>query len=324
MTKLVIMIPCFNEAATLPETFRALPTKIAGIDVLETLVVDDGSKDGTADVARGLGVTHVVSLPWNMGLATAFVVGATKAVEVGADFVVNTDADNQYCADDIPLLVKPLLEARADIVVGERPIEQIEHFSPVKKRLQRFGSMLVRWLSGTAVQDSPSGFRALSRRAVLRTNIFNKYTYTHEMLIGSGRKGLKVVGVPIRVNPGKQRPSRLVKSVLQYVYRSGVTIVRMYYVYAPARFFTKVAAFFGALSLILILRFFYYYFFTNQGNGWIQSLIFAAIGSTFCGLSLALAIVGDMIAVNRMLLEDIQFMQREQKYRKPEPPAGAS
>ena len=167
--------------------------------------------------------------------------------------------------------MRPLLEARADIVVGERPISQIQHFSPLKKWLQRFGSMLVRWLSRTEVRDSPSGFRALTRRAVLRTNIFNRYTYTHEMLIGSGRKGLRVLGVPIRVNPGKQRPSRLVKSVFSYVYRSGVTIVRMYYVYAPARFFTKVAAFFGTLSLILIARFFYYYFFTNQGNGWIQS-----------------------------------------------------
>jgi glycosyltransferase involved in cell wall biosynthesis len=313
--KLVIMIPCFNEAETLPETLRALPKKVDGIDRLETLVVDDGSRDGTADVARKQGVDHVVSLPWNMGLATAFMVGAMKAVEQGADFVVNTDADNQYCADDIPLLVRPLLEARADIVVGERPISEIRHFSALKKWLQRFGSTLVRALSGTEVRDSPSGFRALTRRAILRTNIFNRYTYTHEMLIASGRKGLRVLGVPIRVNPGKGRPSRLVQSVAQYVFRSGVTIVRFYYVYAPGRFFTRLAAIVALPSLALIGRFLYYLWFTNQGEGRELSLVAGLIGVLLAAVAIALAIVCDMISVNRLLLEDIQFMQREKWYR---------
>jgi glycosyltransferase involved in cell wall biosynthesis len=312
--KLVIMIPCLDEAETLPETFRALPKKIDGIDAIETLVVDDGSRDGTADVARSIGVDHVLSLPWNMGLATAFMLGAMKAVELGADFVVNTDADNQYCADDIPTLVRPLLESRADIVVGERPIQEIQHFSIAKKWLQRLGSLMVRTLSGTQVRDSPSGFRALTRRAVLRTNIFNRYTYTHEMLIVSGRKGLRVVGVPIRVNPGVRRPSRLVRSVARYVYRSAITIVRMYYVYAPGKFFSRFAIAFGLVALILIGRFFYFYF-QSYGEGWVQSLVIAAIAATLSGLFWVLAVLGDMININRLILEDIQFMERERWFR---------
>jgi hypothetical protein len=237
-----------------------------------------------------------------------------KAVELGADLVVNTDADNQYNADDIALLVRPLLESRADIVVGERPIAEIQHFSWAKKWLQRLGSLLVRTLSGTQVRDSPSGFRALTRRAVLRTNIFNRYTYTHEMLIASGRKGLRVLGVPIRVNPTRPRPSRLIKNVFQYVYRSAITIVRMYYVYAPGAFFSKFALFFGAISLVLIGRFLYFYL-TNQSAVLVQSLVFAALAAMLSGLFWALAVVGDMININRMILEDIQFMERERWFR---------
>ena len=308
--KLVIMIPCLNEEKHLPETFAALPKKVEGIDRVEVLVVNDGSTDRTVEVARELGVDHVVSLPWNMGLARAFMAGAMAAVEAGADFVVNVDADNQYCADDIPKLLAPLLSREAEIVVGERPIAEIQHFSSLKKRLQRLGSTMVRWLSDTPVRDSPSGFRALTRRAILRTNIFNRFTYTHEMLIGSGRKGLKVVGVPIRVNRGQSRPSRLFTSIPSYIYRSGHTIIRMYYVYAPARFFTKFAIGFGLIATVLIARFLYYYA-TGNGGGWIQSLIFAAIAATASGLFGVLAILGDLFNINRLLLEDIQFMQRE-------------
>jgi glycosyltransferase involved in cell wall biosynthesis len=310
LPKLVIMIPCFNEEAHLPTTLACLPRALPGVGAIEVLVVDDGSTDRTVEVAKDLGVQHVVSLPWNMGLARAFMAGALSAVDAGADLLVNLDADNQYSADDIPRLLDPLLRQEADIVVGERPIDSIQHFSWLKKHLQRFGSMLVRWLSATTVRDSPSGFRALTRRAILRTNIFNRFTYTHEMLIGSGRKGLRVVGVPIRVNPGQARPSRLFKSIRSYVYRSGVTIVRMYYVYAPGRFFTKLAAVFGLVAAILVGRFFWFYF-HGRGDGWIQSLVIAAIAATFCGLSAALAVVGDMININRLLLEDIQFMLRD-------------
>ncbi len=234
--KLIIQIPCFNEEETLPATVKDLPRSVPGVDLVEWLVVDDGSSDRTAEVARELGVDYVVSHPRNRGLAAAFLTGLDAALRAGADIVVNTDADNQYDATCIPALIKPIVDGSADLVVGERPIESVPEFSGVKKRLQRFGSWVVRRFSGTSVADAASGFRAFTRDAAMRMQVMGRYTYTLETLIQAGFEGLTVVSVPIRVNP-QTRPSRLVKSSGRYVWRSAQTIIRSFAVYRPFRFF---------------------------------------------------------------------------------------
>ncbi|WP_343212938.1 glycosyltransferase family 2 protein [Actomonas aquatica] len=299
--KLIIQIPCYNEAESLPATLADLPREVEGVDEVEWLVIDDGSSDDTAAVAALEGVDHVVKLPRNMGLARAFSAGLAACVERGADFIVNTDADNQYSAVDIPKLVAPLLRGEADIVIGARPIGTIEHFSPVKKALQKFGSQVARSLSRTEVADAPSGFRGFTRESAQRLNVFSSYTYTLETIIQAGQNDMVVLSVPVGVN-GKQRPSRLVKSIFSYVKRSMVTMVRIFMIYRPVTFFFTIGAVVGGAGLIGGLRFLYF-FAIGQGNGHVQSVVLSAVlvGS---GLSMwVLGLLADLISVNRRLLE---------------------
>lgn len=304
MVKLVIQIPCYNEEATLGTTIDSLPRTIPGVDQVEVLVVDDGSRDRTIEVAREHGVSHFVRFPRNRGLAAAFTAGLNASLALGADVIVNTDADNQYRADDIALLVAPVLEGRADIVVGARPIEQVEHFSGAKKLLQRLGSWVVRTVSGTTVSDAPSGFRAFSRHAAMRMNVFGNYTYTIETIIQAGRRNMAVASVPIRVN-AETRPSRLIRSIAGYVVQSAITILRVFIVYRPLRFFAILSLPFLAIGAILILRFLYF-FVIGQGNGYVQSIQIGTFFGLIGVLLVCLGVLADLVATNRILLEDIK------------------
>lgn len=303
MRKLIIQIPCFNEEQTLGIALAALPREVPGFDVVEWLVIDDGSRDRTADVARENGVDHIVRIPTNRGLANGFRTGLRACVRLGADVIVNTDADNQYCADDIPLLTAPILAREADIVVGARPIADTAHFSWRKKLLQKLGSWVVRLVSRTDVADAPSGFRAMSREAAKRLNVFNDYTYTLETLIQAGHQRLVVKSVAIRTNEDL-RPSRLLKSISSYIRFSAATIVRTFVAYRPLRFFGVP----GVLSLVGGLGIgarFLYYFANGRGGGHVQSLILTAI---LIGAGVTLILVGllaDLMAVNRKLLEKV-------------------
>ena len=303
--KLIIQIPCYNEEASLPATLATLPRSLPDVASIEWLVIDDGSRDRTVEVARAHGVDHVVSLPRNRGLARAFTVGLEACLAHGADIIVNTDADNQYCADDIAKLLAPILEGRADVVVGERPIAAIPHFSLVKKLLQKLGSSMVRFLSRTDVVDAPSGFRAFSRAAAMQLNVFSEYTYTLETIIQAGQKGMAVVSVPVRVN-GETRPSRLMSSTGSYIKRSALTMFRIFITYRPLRFFLSFGIPLFLIGFALGLRFLYYYL-TGDGSGKIQSTILAALlmggGAFLCVMGL----VVDLIAVNRQLLEKLQW-----------------
>jgi len=319
--KLIIQIPCFNEEATLPGTLADLPRTIPGIDEVEVLVIDDGSSDRTAEVARELRVDHIVRLPRNLGLARAFKAGLEASLAAGADLVVNTDADNQYRGEDIPALVKPILERRADIVVGARPIQEIEHFSPVKKALQRLGSQVVRWASRTSVPDAPSGFRAMTRAAAMRMHIFSEYTYTLETVIQAGQIGLTVVSVPIGVNP-QSRPSRLIRSIPSYLRRSALTIVRIFMTYRPFKFFAIPGTMALLAGLLIGLRFLYL-FAVGEGSGHVQSLL---LGVLLLGTGFFLVVVGllaDLIAVNRKLLEEVDYRIQELRDRLDGAPAAA-
>ena len=302
--KLVIQIPCYNEAATLGTTLRALPRAVPGLTRVEWLVIDDGSTDATADVAREHGVDHIVRLPVNRGLARAFMAGLAAAVSAGADVIVNTDADNQYCADDIPALVAPVVEGRADMVIGARPIAAIDHFSPAKKLLQRFGSRVVQLASRTRVPDAPSGFRAISRAAAVQLNVFSSYTYTLETIIQAGQKGLIVASVPVRVN-ADLRPSRLVRSIPQYVCRSALTIGHIFLIYRPFRFFVGVSSLCFLPGLLIGVRFLIEYA-RGHGQGHVQSLILASVLVTAALLFFMLGLLADLISVNRRLLEDLR------------------
>ena len=306
--KLVIQIPCRNEEASIGVTLAALPRKLPGIDVIEWLVVDDGSTDGTVEAARAGGVDHVVSFPRHRGLAKAFMAGLQAALAAGADVIVNTDGDNQYSAASIPDLVAPILAGKADIVVGSRPIGEIEHFSPLKKFLQRLGSWLVRLASNTQIEDAPSGFRAFSRDAAMRINVFSEYTYTLETIIQAGQKGMAVMAVSVKTNP-PVRPSRLVRSVPQYLLLSMATIIRIFVTYRPLRFFTILGLVFFTPGFLLGLRFLYYYL-TNRGVGHVQSVILSGLlmGAGF--LLMVIALVVDLIAVNRVLLENVDVRLR--------------
>lgn len=307
--KLIIQIPCYNEEPTLGIALSALPRTVPGIDCVEWLVIDDGSSDRTVDVAQAHGVDHIVRMPRNHGLARAFMAGLEAALKAGADIIVNTDADNQYCADDIPKLIEPLIAGRAEIVVGARPIGEIVHFSFGKKLLQRVGSAVVRMASNTSIPDAPSGFRAMSRNAAMQLNVFSDYTYTLETIIQAGQKGMAITSVPVRTN-ADLRPSRLVKSIPGYVQRSIFTIVRIFMTYKPFRFF----AFPGLLSFfcgfIIGLRFLFYYF-SEAGAGHVQSLILAALlmGNGF--FLVVTGLLADLIAVNRKLMEDVQYRLRK-------------
>lgn len=304
--KLIIQIPCLNEAETLPITLTDLPTAVAGFDAVEWLIIDDGSTDATAAVARAHGVHHVVRHTRNQGLAKAFMNGLRAATDLGADVIVNTDADNQYCADDIPKLVAPILAGHADIVVGARPIATIEHFSPAKKFLQKLGSWVVRVVSRTDIPDAPSGFRAMSREAAKRLMVFNDYTYTLETIIQAGQRNMAIVSVPIRVN-GDLRPSRLVKSIPGYIRRSIGTMIRIFVIYRPFRFFGMIGLTLLALGTLIGLRFMVFWLQGDSG-GHVQSLILAAIllGAGFN--TILIAFIADLLAANRKLLEDIRML----------------
>lgn len=302
--KLIIQIPCYNEEASLPITLNALPKQISGIDKIEILVIDDGSTDKTVEVAKANGVQHIVSMPHNCGLAKAFVAGINGALAQGADIIVNTDADNQYCADDIEKLVRPILNKEADIVIGARPVSNISHFSLLKKALQKLGSWVMRRVSSTQVEDAPSGFRAFSRSAALQINIFDNYTYTLETIIQARAKGLQLVCVPINVNPDL-RKSKLVRNMFDYIKRSVFTMLRMFIIYRPFRFFSILASLFFISGSLIGLRFLYYYVFSS-GSGHIQSLILSAILIIISVQIGVIAILSELFSINRKLLEDIQ------------------
>jgi glycosyltransferase involved in cell wall biosynthesis len=311
--KLIIQIPCYNEEETLGVTLSALPREIPGIDVVEWLIIDDGSTDSTVEVAKEHGVDHFVNLLRNRGLAIGFMEGIKACLNAGADIIVNTDADNQYNAEDIPKLVEPILKGEAEIVVGARPISEIEHFSISKKILQKLGSWVVRVASNTDIPDAPSGFRAISRDAALRINVFNNYTYTLETIIQAGQKGILIKSVPIRVN-GELRPSRLVKSIPSYIKRSIITIFRIFMTYRPFRFFLAPGITLLAFGGLLVLRFLIFWIF-GQGSGHVQSLVLAGVLS---GMGFQLVLVGwlaDLIAVNRKMLEEVQYVLRSKNIK---------
>lgn len=304
--KLVIQIPAYNEEKTILTALNALPKAVDGVDEIEILLINDGSTDDTVKIAKANGVVNFVDFKNNVGLAKAFSAGLAKSIEMGADIVVNTDADNQYCADDIKDLIKPILAGEADIVIGARPIDNIKHFSFIKKCLQRLGSYVMRLVSSTDVEDATSGFRAFSKNAAMQLNVFDNYTYTLETIIQAKAKGLEIVSVPVRVNP-ELRKSRLMKNIFEYILRSSMTILRMFIVYRPFRFFMLIALlFFLFPGFILWFRFMYFYL-MHSGAGHIQSLILSAI-LILSGVQISIiAILADLFSINRKLLEDVQF-----------------
>ena len=305
--KLIIQIPCLNEAETLPVTLADLPREVPGFDSVEWLVIDDGSSDGTSEVARAHGVDHIVRHPVNRGLARAFMSGLEAALEAGADVIVNTDADNQYRAECIPALVEPILAGRAQMVVGARPIADNPEFSPLKKLLQRLGSWTVRVASGTSIPDAPSGFRAYHREAALQLYVLNAYTYTLETIIQAGRKGIPLASVPVTVNRDL-RPSRLMSSTLDYIRRSIFTIVRIFVVYKPLRFFTFLAGLTALPGLIGIGRFLVYWG-MGEGGGHLQSLILSGALVATAAIFQMGGLMADVVSANRRLLEDIRARQ---------------
>lgn len=307
-TKLVIQIPCLNEAATLPATLADLPDAVPGIDIIETLVIDDGSRDGTSDVARACGVDHIVRLRRNKGLAAAFMAGIDASLKKGADFIVNTDADNQYAADDIARLLQPLLNGDADIVIGDRNIAGLEHMSARKRRLQRIGSWVVRQVSNTTVPDTTSGFRAYTREAALRMTIVSEFSYTLESIIQAGKKRMAIAHVPIRTNP-RLRESRLFSSAWTYIKASAATIVRIYAMYEPLKVFSYIGLTLFGIGLAVTLRFVYYYL-TGNGQGHLQSLILSAVLMIVGFQVILIGLVADVISANRKLIESLLLRVR--------------
>jgi glycosyltransferase involved in cell wall biosynthesis len=311
--KLIIQIPCFNEEETLPVTLADLPREVPGVDVVEWLVVDDGSTDRTVEVARELGVDHVVSHGRNRGLATAFMTGIDACLRAGADVIVNTDADNQYQAASIPDLIAPVLAGRADMVVGERPIAEISDFSWSKKVLQRLGSSVVRRFSGTGVRDAASGFRAYTRDAAMRVQVFGRYTYTMETIVQAGWNGIAVESVPIGVN-AKTRESRLVKSSSRYVWRSAQAIIRSFALYKPFRFFFTIGLVPVLLGVLVLARWLGLYLFEDEYTSRVPSLL-GGIGLIVVGAQVwAVAFLADLQAANRRVLEDLRLRARRSEY----------
>ncbi len=327
--KLIVQIPCYNEEATLPETVAAIPRRIEGIDSVEILVIDDGSTDCTIETARALGVDHLVTQTRNRGLAIAFRTGLDACLKAGADIIVNTDGDNQYSGADIPRLVRPILDGRADIVVGDRQTSRIPHFSPVKKLLQAMGSWAVRRLSGIDVPDAVSGFRAMSREAAMRLNNVSGFSYTTEMLIQAGRKRMAVISVPVATNK-VSRSSRLFRSIPDFIQRSLATMLRIYAMYQPLKVFAIVGAVLAVIGMLPILRFVYFYA-SGDGEGHVQSLVLGGVLVIIAVVSFLIGLVADLIGFNRQLLEITLEKVREtelklarmEEDRRPAPRPGA-
>ncbi len=308
-TKLIIQIPCFNEEESLPVTLADLPRTLPGIDIIEYLVIDDGSLDRTSEVARELGVHHIVRFTNNKGLARGFSAGIDRALALGADIIVNTDADNQYFGGDIEQLVRPILEGEADMVIGDRNTADIEHFSPIKRSLQRFGSWVVRRLSGTEVPDTTSGFRAYSREAALRMNVVSEFSYTLETIIQAGKQAIAITHVPVRTNP-MLRESRLFSSMSSYIKRSAATILRVYTMYEPLKMFSYVGLVLMGLGAVPGIRFVFLYL-AGDAGGHIQSLILAAILIILGFQVFILGVVADLIGANRKLIENVLYRVRK-------------
>ena len=308
MKKLIIQIPCLNEAQTLPATLADLPKSIPGVDAIEVLVIDDGSRDGTSDVARACGVDHIVRLRRNKGLAAAFQAGIDACLKAGADFIVNTDADNQYAGHEIPKLLSPLLRGEADICIGDRNIQGLSHMSWRKRQLQRLGSWVVRQVSSTSVPDTTSGFRAYTREAALRMTIVSEFSYTLETIIQAGKKRMAIAHVPVTVNP-RTRKSRLFDSNFSYIKKSGATIVRIYAMYEPLKVFTYLGLSMVAAGLLLSLRFGYYVL-HNEGFRHTASFIAAAVLIILGFMVLVIGLLADVHAANRKLLEDVLYRVR--------------
>lgn len=311
--KLIIQIPCYNEAETLHIALDALPKNIDGIDVIEYLIINDGSKDNTVEVARKWGVNYIVNFKQNRGLAKGFMAGLDACLRNGADIIVNTDADNQYRGEDIEKLVRPILEGKADIVIGERPIDQTEHFSWIKKKLQHLGSWVVRKASSTNIPDAPSGFRAYSREAALQMNVVNEYTYTLEQIVQAGRTKIPIMSVPIRTNE-ELRPSRLFSSMFGYVKKSMLTIIRAYLMYKPMRFFFALGCIPFILGVLLGIRFLIF-FLNGSGNGNVQSLILCSMLILISVMVWVVGLLADVMAANRKILQEIQQKVRELDYK---------
>jgi glycosyltransferase involved in cell wall biosynthesis len=310
--KLIIQIPCYNEAETLTIALNDLPKHIDGIDEIEYLIINDGSADDTVKVAKEWGVNYVVHFCKNRGLAKGFMAGLDACLRNGADIIVNTDADNQYVGEDIEKLVRPILEKKAEIVIGERPIDNTEHFSPLKKKLQHMGSWTVRVASGTDIPDAPSGFRAYSREAALRINVVNQYTYTLETIIQAGHNKIPMTSVPIRTNP-ELRKSRLFHSMFGYAKKSMITILRSFLMYKPLKFFGVIGTIFCILGSALGIRFIVYLC-MGEGSGHVQSLILVAIFMLIGVFSYLIGLQADVIAANRKILEDVQYHARKSDY----------
>jgi len=306
--KLIIQIPCYNEAATLAVALSALPREVPGFDKVEWLIIDDGSTDETVKVAQENGADHIVRHIRNQGLARAFMTGIREAVRFGADVIVNTDADNQYNADDIPSLTRPIIKGQADIVVGARPIDSINHFSSIKKIMQKMGSRVVRAASRTDIPDATSGFRAMSRDAAQQLVVFNDYTYTLETIIQAGQKNMSITSVPVRVN-ADLRPSKLVKSIPSYIIRGIVTIARIFIVYRPFLFFSSIGVVLFGSGILIGMRFMWFYL-EGQGGGHIQSLILASVLLGMGFQTLLIAVIADLLSVNRKLLEDVRYTMK--------------
>ncbi len=302
--KLIIQIPCYNEEGTLAIALAALPREVKGFDTVEWLIIDDGSTDNTAEVAKANGVDHIVRHTRNQGLAKGFMNGLEACLKLGADVIVNTDADNQYNAGDIPELTAPVVEGRADIVVGARPIATIEHFSPVKKMLQKLGSWVVRVASNTDIPDAPSGFRAMSRKAAQQLMVFSDYTYTLETIIQAGQKNMAIMSVPVQVNEDL-RPSRLFKSIPVYIRRSIFTIIRIFAIYRPFRFFGSIGVALFLCGFAVGARFLWFYS-QGTGDGHVQSLILAAVLLIMGFQTVLAAFLADLLAANRKLAEQIR------------------
>lgn len=307
MKKLIIQIPCYNEEKTLPVTLREIPRSIKGVDKVELLIIDDGSTDRTVEVARENGVDHVVKLTNNKGLAEGFLNGLDACLKLDADIIVNTDGDNQYNGADIEKLIEPIVKGKADIVVGNRQVDNIEHFSLLKKKLQHLGSWVVRQVSGTDIPDTTSGFRAFSRDAALKLNVVSRFSYTLETIIQAGKKNIAITHVPVGTN-SKMRESRLFKSTYSYIKRSLATIIRIYTMYEPIKTFFLIGGLIFSGGLILSLRYLYFYFFTPfGGQGHIQSVILAAVLFIVGFQVMVIGLLSDIIAANRRLLEDTLY-----------------